>query len=160
MSQTNIINDPFLLFTDWFNQAKNQRTVNFDAAALATATVDGKPSARIVLLKAHDQNGFVFYTNLNSRKSQELMANPYAALCIYWHELNKQIRIEGKIEPVTDKEADTYFDSRPRGSQIAAWSSSQSERLSSPDELVKIVQENEKKFADIKVPRPPFWSFT
>src|SRR5262249_50398351 len=118
----------------------------------------GKPSARIVLLKAFDERGFVFYTNLESRKSREIKANPFAALCFYWMPLDLQVRIEGKIEQVSDAEADAYFATRPRESQIGAWSSLQSRPLDSRDSLVKAVAENTKRFEGKPVPCPPHWS--
>jgi pyridoxamine 5'-phosphate oxidase len=128
------------------------------AMALATVGPDGVPSVRIVLLKGVDERGFVFYTNLRSRKGRELISTPRAALCIYWAALDMQIRVEGPVEPVSDAEADTYFASRPRESQIGAWASLQSEELSSMDELRERVAAVETRFANQPVPRPPHWS--
>jgi pyridoxamine 5'-phosphate oxidase len=128
------------------------------AMALATVGPDGVPSVRIVLLKGVDERGFVFYTNLRSRKGRELISTPRAALCIYWAALDMQIRVEGPVEPVSDAEADAYFASRPRESQIGAWASLQSEELSSMDELRERVAAVETRFANQPVPRPPHWS--
>jgi pyridoxamine 5'-phosphate oxidase len=126
--------------------------------SLATVGADGAPSVRIVLLKGVDERGFVFYTNLRSRKGRELVAVPKAALCFYWAPLDVQIRIEGSVEAVSDEEADAYFASRARESQIGAWASAQSESLASMDELRERVAEVERRFAGQPVPRPPHWS--
>lgn len=126
--------------------------------ALATATRGGIPSVRIVLLKGLDERGFVFYTNLESRKSAELKENPNAALCFYWMELNRQVRIEGKIEQVSAAQADAYFATRARDSQIGAWSSKQSQLLPERADLLQAISDNMAKFDGKKVPRPPFWS--
>lgn len=128
------------------------------AATLATADLDARPSARVVLVKHVDDRGFVFYTNLGSRKSRELRANPRAAMCIYWSSLDKQFRIEGTVTSVTDKVADEYFDSRPRGSQIGAWTSKQSEPLASRQELMGRYLKTQARFAGKTIPRPEFWS--
>ena len=130
-----------------------------DATAATLATVDaaGQPSARIVLIKVIDASGVTFYTNLESRKALELEANPHAALCIYWPTLHKQVRIEGEVEAVTEREADEYFASRSRGSQIGAWASQQSEPLASRRELVSRYLKAQARFAGQSVPRPPFW---
>lgn len=128
------------------------------AVTLATATRDGHPSARVVLLKGFDEHGFVFYTNLGSRKAEELKANPLAALCFYWPSIHHQVRIEGRVEQVSDQDADAYFATRPRGSQIGAWASFQSSTLENRRELEARFQEYEKKFAGQEVARPPFWS--
>lgn len=125
---------------------------------LATVSADGKPSARVVLLKSFDARGFVFYTNLQSRKGVELRFNPNAALCFYWPPLARQVRIEGIVENVSDEDADAYFASRPRGAQIGAWASRQSTELVSRQELESRVKEFEQEFAGREVPRPPFWS--
>jgi len=128
------------------------------AMTLATVGSDGQPSARLVLLKAVDDRGFVFYTNLRSRKGRELAANPRAALAFHWQPLEVQVRIEGAVEQVNDAEADEYFASRPRGSQIGAWASDQSEVLSSAADLDARFAEVERRFAGRDVPRPPHWS--
>ncbi len=153
--------DPIAEFRALFAQAQavdRLRLPDPTAMSLATVSLDGAPSVRIVLLKHVDERGFVFYTNLNSRKGRELTATPRAALCFYWPALDTQIRVEGTIEPVSDAEADAYFASRARESQIGAWASQQSETLASMDELRERVTAAEARFADQAVPRPPHWS--
>jgi pyridoxamine 5'-phosphate oxidase len=153
--------DPIAEFRALFAQAQavdRLRLPDPTAMSLATVSPDGAPSVRIVLLKHVDERGFVFYTNLHSRKGRELTATPRAALCFYWPALDTQIRVEGTVEPVSDAEADAYFASRARESQIGAWASQQSETLSSMDELRARVADAEARFADQPVPRPPHWS--
>jgi pyridoxamine 5'-phosphate oxidase len=153
--------DPIAEFRSLFAQAQAVDRVRLPdptAMSLATVGADGAPSVRIVLLKSVDERGFVFYTNLNSRKGRELTATPRAALCFYWPALDTQIRIEGTVEPVSDAEADAYFASRARESQIGAWASQQSETLASMDELRERVAAAEVRFAGQRVPRPPHWS--
>ena len=128
------------------------------AFALATASADGAPSVRMLLLKHVDGSGFVFYTNLESRKGRDLAANPRAAVCFHWAPLEVQVRAEGRVFAVTPAEADAYFASRPRGSQLGAWASRQSEVLRSEEELAERVAELDRKYGDGAVPRPPFWS--
>ena len=139
---------------------KIDRTILPEPTAMTLATVggNGQPSARLVLLKMVDAGGFVFYTNLRSRKGRDLAANPRAALTVHWQPLEVQVRIEGIAEPVGTAEADAYFATRARGSQIGAWASEQSETLSSDRELDARVAEFEKRFAGREVPRPPHWS--
>jgi pyridoxamine 5'-phosphate oxidase len=149
--------EPLAPFRRWLDEAW-QGEPNAHAMTLATATPDGRPSARAVLLKGLDQRGFVFYTNLESRKSAELRANPWAALCFLWKSLNRQVRVEGAVEPVDDTEADEYFATRPRDSQIGAWASDQSQPLVSRAELERRVDEYSRRFADRAVPRPADWS--
>jgi pyridoxamine 5'-phosphate oxidase len=153
--------DPIAEFRALFAQAQAVDRLQLpdpSAMSLATVSPDCAPSVRIVLLKHVDERGFVFYTNLNSRKGRELTATPRAALCFYWPPMDTQIRIEGTVEPVSDEEADAYFASRARESQIGAWASEQSEELSSMDELRARVAAAELRFADQPVPRPPHWS--
>jgi pyridoxamine 5'-phosphate oxidase len=151
--------DPFVKFTEWFAEAKACKDIaDATAMAVATASKKGAPSVRMVLLKENDASGFVFYTNFESRKSMELKENPQAALCLYWDAIGKQVRVEGRVEQVSDVEADAYFAGRPRESQIGAWASKQSHPLASPEELQKKIAELEKKYAGSNVPRPPFWS--
>ena len=129
-----------------------------NSTALATATTAGRPSVRMVLIKEIDERGFVFYTNLGSRKGRELAGNPFAALCMWWPPLQEQVRVEGAVEPVEDEDADRYFATRPRESRIVAWASRQSEPVRSYDELLAGVREIDRRFEGREVPRPPFWS--
>jgi len=128
-----------------------------NAMTLATATPDGKPSARMVLLKGVNAGGFVFFTNYESRKGMELTANPWAALVFYWPELERQVRVEGRVERVSPEESDAYFVSRPNGNRIGAWASRQSAVISSRAELEQRVAELEALYADRDIPRPPYW---
>jgi pyridoxamine 5'-phosphate oxidase len=150
-------NEPFAPFRRWLDLAW-QGEPNAHAMTLATSSPEGRPSARMVLLKGLDQRGFVFYTNLESRKSKELLANPRAALCFMWKSLNSQVRIEGLVELVEDEEADHYFVTRPRDSQIGAWASDQSRLLASRAHLEERFSEYSRRFAEGEVPRPPYWS--
>ena len=124
---------------------------------LATATTDGVPSARIVLLKTFDSRGFVFFTNYESRKGSELRHNPRAALVFHWPKLERQVRIEGRVEQTSRDESQAYFDTRPRGSRIAAWASAQSERIESREALEQSAREIEERFGADAIPVPPFW---
>lgn len=150
--------DPMPLFHDWFAAAEKAEPNDPNGMALATASADGAPSVRMVLLKAADERGFVFYTNLDSRKGVELAANPRASLLFHWKSLRRQIRIDGAVEPVSAEEADAYFASRPRDSQIGAWASDQSRVMDGRFELEKRVALQAARFAVGKVPRPPHWS--
>jgi pyridoxamine 5'-phosphate oxidase len=149
--------EPLAPFERWYAEALASEQQP-EAMTLATATRDGRPSARAVLLKGFDARGFVFYTNLESRKSTELSANPQAALCLLWKSLRRQVRIEGAVEPVGDDEADAYFASRPRDSQIGAWASNQSRPLENRAELEHRVDAFADRFGEGEVPRPPYWS--
>jgi pyridoxamine 5'-phosphate oxidase len=151
-------NDPFGLFRQWMADAEKSESEDPNAMALATADESGIPSVRMVLLKGIDSRGFVFYTNLESRKGVQLAQNPHAALCFHWKSLRRQIRVEGPVEPVSDAEADEYYHSRPRGSQIGAWASRQSRPLQGRWELEKRVAEFAARHAIGTIPRPPFWS--
>ncbi|MBI5092650.1 MAG: pyridoxamine 5'-phosphate oxidase [Candidatus Hydrogenedentes bacterium] len=150
--------DPIELFKEWYKEVDKCNFEEPTAMTLATATPSGVPSARVVLLKGVDQRGFVFYTNLESQKGEQLRANPQAALCFHWMPLGKQIRVEGPVELVSNEEADAYFASRARDSQIGAWASRQSRPLASRFDLEKRIAEFALKFGISKVPRPPFWS--
>lgn len=150
--------DPMQLFEKWFAEAKKQKNIDPTTMTLATATPQGKPSIRTVLLKGFDAKGFVFYTNLGSRKAQELQQNPQAALCFYWSVLDRQVRVEGHVQAVSSEEADQYFAIRPRGSQIGAWASKQSQLMQRPEELFERVQVITQKFTAHTIPRPAFWS--
>jgi len=150
--------DPYLIFAEWMAEATASEINDPNAMCLATSTPEGRPSARMVLLKGQDARGFVFYTNLESRKGRELAGNPFAALCFHWKTLARSIRIEGAIEAVTDAEADAYYASRSRGSRIGAWASSQSRELEGRWALEKAVAEYTVKFGLGVIPRPPHWS--
>ena len=149
---------PIKIFKEWYEEAVATEPVNPNAMTLATADDEGRPSARMVLLKDVDVDGFVFYTNLGSRKALELNANPHAALCFYWKSLAKQVRVEGVIELVADAEADAYFASRPKLSQLGAWASKQSQTLEGRMALEKRVAKYTAKFNVGTIPRPGFWS--
>lgn len=150
--------EPFAPFARWFAEA-NQSEPLAETMTLATATRDGLPSLRAVLLKGVDERGFVFYTNMESRKAEELLANPQAALCFHWKSLGRQVRVEGTADRAGDAEADAYFASRARESQIGAWASEQSRPLGSRAELEVRTAEFARKFADqAAVPRPPNWA--
>ena len=149
--------EPLSPFQRWLNEAWKGEP-NAHAMTLATSSLDGRPAARVVLLKGLDQRGFVFYTNLESRKSTELAANPHAALCFLWKSLNRQVRVEGTVEAVGDDEADAYFATRPRDSQIGAWASDQSRPLESRDDLERRVEAFAHRFGEGTVPRPAYWS--
>ena len=150
--------NPHTLFAEWFAAAEAKEPGLANAVALASADASGSPSVRMVLLKGHDERGFVFYTNLNSRKGQQIRDNPRAALCFHWKSLARQIRIEGAIEPVSEAEADAYFASRDRGSQIGAWASKQSEPLEGRFALEARIARFAARFNIGPVPRPQFWS--
>ena len=149
--------DPLVQFETWFEEAKVSEATLPDAVALATATRDGRPSVRMVLVKQYDRDGFVFFTNRESRKADELAANPRAALAYHWKSLGRQVRIEGKIEPVSDDVSKAYFDSRPRGSRLSAWASPQSEEIPDREFLENRVAELARKYPGDAVPLPPFW---
>lgn len=150
--------DPIPLFAAWMAEAAQSEPNDPNAVCLATATPDGRPSARMVLLKDVDARGFVFYTNLESRKGGELAANPQAAMCFHWKTLQRSVRVEGAVEPVGAEEADAYYASRARGSRIGAWASRQSRPLEGRFALEKAVAEYTLKFNIGEIPRPPFWS--
>jgi len=151
--------DPIALFEEWFEEAKNDsRIVEPTAFTLATATKDGVPSARIVLLKDFSSEGFVFYTNLTSKKGIELKDNPLASLCFYWEEIGKQVRIDGAVNKVQEKDADAYFATRPRERQLSAWASKQSVMLEDMKVLEERITLIDEDFKGMDIPRPPFWS--
>jgi pyridoxamine 5'-phosphate oxidase len=150
--------DPFDQFAAWFDEAKRTEPNDPEAMTLATATPDGSPSVRVLLLKGVDRSGFVFYTNLESRKSTELLANPQAAMGFHWKSLRRQVRIEGRVVAVAAAEADAYFPSRPHGSQIGAWASLQSRPLDARASLERRVAEFAARYPEGSVPRPPHWS--
>jgi pyridoxamine 5'-phosphate oxidase len=151
--------EPYPWFVRWYDAARAAEMPDPNAIALATADADGRPSVRMVLLKEHAPGGFVFYTNLESRKGRELRENPHASFTMWWRELERQIRVEGPVRPVDPGRADAYFASRARGSQIGAWASQQSRPLSARARLLDEIEEVRDRFgADEDVPRPEFWS--
>lgn len=150
--------DPFTHFAAWFEEAAANEPGLPEAMTLATVSPKGHPSTRMVLLKAHDERGFVFYTNFDSAKGQDLLGNPHASLCFHWKSLGRQVRIDGAVSRVGDDEADAYFASRPRGSQIGAWASEQSATVESRAALEARVDEVAAAYEGRDVPRPPHWS--
>jgi pyridoxamine 5'-phosphate oxidase len=157
LSENQIEQNPFRQFDRWWEEAMNADIDEVNAMTLATVSPDGKPSARIVLLKGYDDYGFVFFTNYESKKGKELFENPNAALLFFWKELERQVRIGGICEKVSEAESDAYFYSRPEGSRLGAWASPQSQVITSRDILDANLTELEKKFQDSPVSRPPHW---
>jgi pyridoxamine 5'-phosphate oxidase len=149
--------DPIKQFHKWFDEALAADLYEPNAMTLATATLDGRPSARVVLLKGYDERGFVFYTNYEGRKSRELEENPRCALVFYWGELERQVRIEGRVSRVPEEDSDVYYASRPRGSQLGAWASEQSRPVEDRGTLEERLRELEAEYEGREVPRPPFW---
>ena len=150
--------DPFALFDDWYAEAKTAEINDPDAMALATATANGAPSVRMVLLKGHGPEGFTFYTNADSRKGEELTASPRASLLFHWKALRRQVRVEGQAEEVPPKEADAYFATRSRDSQLGAWASDQSRPLDCRETFKTRYEEAKQRFEGQSVPRPPRWT--
>jgi pyridoxamine 5'-phosphate oxidase len=158
MDPSDLDDDPHVQFERWFAEATEAGVRMPEQMALATVAADGAPSLRMVLLKGHDARGFVFYTNRESRKARELAANPRAAAVLHWAPLDRQVRIEGTVVEVGDDESFAYFRTRPRESQIGAWASPQSQRLTSRAELDRRVAKIEERFAgEDELPLPPFW---
>ncbi|MEA5596401.1 pyridoxamine 5'-phosphate oxidase [Rivularia sp. UHCC 0363] len=157
LSETEVNSNPFVQFKEWFDQALSADILEPNAMTVATTTTDGKPSARMVLLKDFDDRGFVFYTNYNSQKAQELAENPQAALVFWWAELQRQIRICGRVERISDAESDQYFYSRPFNSRLGAWASNQSEVIENREVLEQHLEELKAKYQDREVPRPSHW---
>jgi pyridoxamine 5'-phosphate oxidase len=157
LTEADAHSDPIRQFETWFEQALSANLPEPNAMTLATATPDGQPSVRVVLLKGFDERGFTFFTNYESRKGRELAVNPRAALLFFWPELERQVRIEGTVERVTESESDTYFAGRPLGSQLGAWASRQSEVIAGREVLEQRVAELMHRFAGGEVPRPPHW---
>jgi len=153
------LENPIELFKEWFNEAKKTEINDPNVFTLATADTNGIPSARMILLKDYSQNGFIFYTNFNSKKSSDLKENPNASLCFHWKSLLRQIRINGKVSKVSDKESDGYYKTRPYDSKIGAWASKQSSVLKNREELMKLIGDFKKKYPNENdVPRPDHWS--
>ncbi len=157
MSESEVAANPFVQFERWFAEAMKLHPKDANAFVLSTATHDAKPSARVVLLKGVEKNSFVFYTNYDSRKGKELLENPFASMTFFWSSLEKQVRVEGKVQKVSAEESDEYFKIRPIGSKAGAWVSPQSTVISGREELAKrhsdFIKENENK----EITRPPFW---
>ncbi|MCM1983422.1 pyridoxamine 5'-phosphate oxidase [Lyngbya confervoides] len=155
--ESDLAADPWRQFTQWFQEALGANLIEPNAMTLATVTPEGKPTARIVLLKELDDRGFIFFTNYTSRKAQDLASNPWAALVFLWTALERQVRIEGQVEKIADSETDAYFQTRPRGSQLGAWVSPQSQVISDrqylEDELDRLTQQ----YRNQAIPRPPHW---
>lgn len=149
--------NPFTFMEQWLEEASNHPIVDPNAMTLATSTSEGKVSLRTVLLKHLDENGLVFFTNTESRKAREIHSNPQASVLFFWRELQRQLCVEGKILRIKEEEAELYFASRPRGSQLAAWASQQGKSLSGRRELEKKWMEEEQRFEGKSVPKPPFW---
>ena len=153
------LENPFKLFEEWFEEAKKSELNDPNALALATSNKEGVPSVRMVLLKGFNEKGFVFYTNLNSKKSVDIQSNPHASMCFHWKSLLRQIRIVGKINSVSNKDADEYYNSRAYGSRIGAWASKQSTVLDNRNQLFQAIEDFKKKYPDENnVPRPKHWS--
>ena len=153
------LDDPIQLFKEWMQEAKKTELNDPNALSLATTNKENHPSVRMVLLKGYSQNGFIFYTNLNSQKGNELKDNPNAAMCFHWKSLLRQIRIKGRVTQVNDEIADQYYNSRGYESRIGAWASKQSQELINRDELINSIKEYKKKYNDENnVPRPCHWS--
>ena len=151
--------NPIVLFKKWFSVAEKSEINDPNALSLATSTSNGIPSVRMVLLKGYDENGFIFYTNFNSKKGNDLKKNPNASMCFHWKSLRRQIRISGNAVVIDDKEAADYYNSRASGSRIGAWASSQSQIMNKRKEFLDKIKEYENKYPDQKkVPRPPHWS--
>lgn len=157
LSETNANPDPLQQFRAWFDEALRSDIVEPNAMTLATVGADGLPSARIVLLKGLDEQGFVFYTNYESRKAQDLAANPAAVLVFWWPPLERQVRIEGQVEKVSAAETEAYFQSRPRASQLGAWASEQSRTIPDREFLEHRLQQLTEQYRDQEIPRPDFW---
>jgi pyridoxamine 5'-phosphate oxidase len=157
LTEADLLPDPIALVQRWFTDAQAAGIEQHDAMTLATTTPDGRPSARVVLLKGIDQRGFAFFTNYESRKGRELDANPQAALVLLWTPLQRQVRIGGRVERLSAEESDAYFATRPRGSQLGAWASRQSQPLQDRAELETRWAALEERYAGGVVPRPPHW---
>ena len=158
LRESDLDSSPFRQFQKWFEEALKADPVYANAMTLATAGSGGKPSARMMLLKDFDEDGFVFYTNSESNKGEDLSQNPRAALVFWWSQLERQVRIEGCVEKVSDEDADSYFKTRPKGSQLGAWASQQSRVIINREVLDSRMEELEAEYSNVDVPRPPYWS--
>ena len=157
LNEDTVGTEPFRLFDDWYREAREAGLYLPESMTLATSTPDGFPSARLVLLKQHDERGFVFFTNYESRKAVELAENPQAALAIHWPILQRQVRIEGTVQKISEQDSFAYYRTRPRGSRIGAWASPQSAVIESREQLERKVAEYEARYSGDDVPRPPYW---
>jgi pyridoxamine 5'-phosphate oxidase len=157
LNEDSVGTDPFRLFDDWYREAREAGLYLPESMTLATSSPDGAPSARLVLLKGHDERGFVFFTNYESRKAVELETNPRAALVMHWPILQRQVRIEGTVEKTSEQDSSAYFRTRPRGSRIGAWASPQSSVLQDREQLEQRVEEFEARYPGDEVPLPPYW---
>lgn len=157
LSRSSVSDDPIKQFAVWFNEALEAEIIDANAMTLATADKKGKPSARTVLLKQYDENGFVFYTNYESKKGKELTENPHAALLFYWKELERQVRITGSVIKTTEQDSKYYFDERPFESRLGAWASKQSSVIAGRHYLEAKFEEYKKEFEGKKIPVPPYW---
>lgn len=157
LDESQVGNDPILFFAKWFEEAQQAQVLEVNAMTLATIDVNNFPEARIVLLKGFDEKGFTFFTNYNSHKGQSILANPKAALVFFWQELERQVRIKGIVEKLSDEENDSYFNSRPEASKIGAWSSPQSQKIAERDFLDQNFRKYEQKFQQQFIPRPEHW---
>ena len=157
LKESDVASDPIEQFRSWFDEVLAADLHEPNAMTLATATPEGRPSARVVLLKGFDERGFVFYTSYVGRKSEELETNPNCALVFYWGELERQVRVEGRASRVSEEESDEYFGSRPRGSQLGAWASEQSRPVEGRGALEERLRGLEAEYEEREVPRPPFW---
>jgi pyridoxamine 5'-phosphate oxidase len=157
LDEADVDADPIRQFHKWFEEAISAEIPEPHAMAIATATPEGRPSLRVVLLRGYDERGFTFFTNYESRKGRELGANPHAALVFYWHDLERQVRVEGSVQRVSPEESDAYFHSRPAGSRLGAWASRQSEIIPGREDLVEQCRELERQYPDGQIPRPEFW---
>lgn len=157
LSETDADRNPFKQFQVWFDQALAAQLPEPNAMTVATVTKSGNPRARVVLLKNFDERGFVFYTNYHSNKAQELADNPQAAIAFWWAELERQVRIEGRVLKVSDRESDEYFHSRPFNSRLGAWASEQSQVIESREVLEQSLQDLKTKYENQHIPRPPHW---
>jgi len=157
LDKKDVNTNPVLQFEKWFKEAVEAKVNEPNAMTVATATADGKPSARILLLRNFDENGFVFYTNYTSRKGEEILKNPYASLLFFWPELERQVRIEGKLTKQSAEESDKYFQTRPRASKLGAWTSEQSRAIANRQALDDEYEKISQKYPGENVPRPIYW---
>lgn len=157
LGESDVATTPVDQFTKWWTDAMNSNIDEVNAMTLATVNAQGHPSARIVLLKGFDENGFVFFTNYNSHKGSDMEVNPFVSLVFFWKELERQVRVEGTVRKVSPEESDDYFNSRPEGSRIGAWASPQSSVISSREIIEENVKELEQRFANTTIERPPHW---